>query len=153
MTTRQQPSATRTVDGHDHTEPAASAPDDTPPPADTVSVSDLVEEATEKGVVDWLADQIVEQCTPHGLPLDGDGGLLPALAVAAYEQITSRPSGPVKIELTYDPATQNITAAVERVRPWQLLAPHVSALPLRQLTSIRSSPLAGAARSSAAFDG
>ena len=41
-------------------------------------------------MVDWLADQIIEQCTPHGLPLDGDGGLLPALAAAAAERARSR---------------------------------------------------------------
>ena len=39
-----------------------------------------MQEAREAGVVDWLADRIVEQRTPHGIPLDGDDGLLPALA-------------------------------------------------------------------------
>ena len=42
--------------------------------------------------------------------LDGDGGLLPALAAAAQQRVRSRPSGPVRIVLTYDPNTQQITA-------------------------------------------
>jgi len=63
-------------------------------------------------VVDWLADRIVEQCAPHGLPFEGDGGLLPALVVAAYERVKSRPSDPVTIELTYDPATHTSTVNV-----------------------------------------
>jgi hypothetical protein len=100
------------INGHDDTEPAASALDEPPPAADAVPVSVLVQEAREAGVVDWLADRIVEQCRPHGIPFDGDGGLLPALAAAAYERVASRPSGPVTIEVTYDPDRQRITANV-----------------------------------------
>ena len=83
-----------------------------PPAADAVSVSQLVDEAVEAGVVDWIAAQIAEQCRPHGVPLDGDGGLLPALAAAAYERVASGLSGPVTIEVTYDPVLQRITADV-----------------------------------------
>jgi hypothetical protein len=110
MITRGQPTATGLANGHDGTEPAGSALDDMPPAADAVAVSVLVQEASEAGVLDWLADRIVEQCQPHGIPLDGDGRLLPALAAAAYERVTCRPSGPVTIEVTYDPGRQRITA-------------------------------------------
>jgi hypothetical protein len=54
----------------------------------------------------------VEQCAPHGVPFEGDGGLLPALAVAAHERVRSRPSGPITIELTVDAATQTSTVNV-----------------------------------------
>jgi len=90
------------------TDPAAA--DDTLAADDSVSVAVLVEEAIENGVVDWLADQIVRQCGVHGTPLDGEGGLLPALAAAAQQRVRSRPSGPVRIVLTYDPTTQQSTA-------------------------------------------
>jgi hypothetical protein len=103
----------RTARGPGRQQPAASALDDTPSAADAVPVSVLVQEARQAGVVDWLADRIVEQCRPHGIPFDGDGGLLPALAAAAYERVTCRPSGPVTIEVTYDPGRQRITANVE----------------------------------------
>jgi hypothetical protein len=91
-----------------HIDPAAA--DDMLAADDPVSVAVLVEEAIELGLVDWLADQIVGQCGTGGIQLDGDGGLLPALAVAARERVGSRPSGPVRIVLTYDPITQQITA-------------------------------------------
>jgi hypothetical protein len=91
-----------------HTDPAAA--DDTFAADDPVSVAVLVAEAVEQGVVDWPADQIVTQCGAHGTPLDGEGGLLPALAAAAQDRVRSGPSGPVRIVLTYDPATQRTTA-------------------------------------------
>jgi len=96
---------------HGHTDPAAA--DDTLAADEPVSVAVLVEEAIENGVVDWLADQIERQCGAHGTRLDGDGGLLPALAAAAQQRVRSRPSGPVRIVLTYDPNTQQSTADYE----------------------------------------
>jgi hypothetical protein len=108
MTTTRHVVSTAQDNRQGHTDPAAA--DDTLAADDPVSVAVLVEEAREKGVVDWLADQIVGQCEAHGTRLDGEGGLLPALAAAAQERVRSRPSGPVKIVLTYDPATQQSTA-------------------------------------------
>jgi hypothetical protein len=113
MTTRQQPTATGAVKGHNDTEPAGSALGDMGRIDESVPVSVLVEQALDAGVVDWLAEQITEQCTPHGIPLDGDGGLLPALAAAAWERIASPPSRAVKIEITYDSDRQRITADLE----------------------------------------
>src|SRR5262249_20427380 len=113
MTTALQPTAMGVVDGYEDADAAASALDDTSRPDDPVPVSVLVGEAIEAGVVGWLADQVIKQCTPHGLPLDGDGGLLPALAVAATERARSRRPGPVTVELSYDPDRQRITANVE----------------------------------------
>jgi len=108
MTTTRHVVSTARDNRQGHTDPAAA--DDTLAADDPVSVAVLVEEAIENGVVDWLADQIVRQYGAHGTPLDGDGGLLPALAAAAHERVRSRPSGPVRIVLTYDPTTQQSTA-------------------------------------------
>ena len=77
---------------------------------DPVSVDVLVEEATQAGFIDWLAAQLREQCGPGGIALDGHGGLLPALAVAAQQRVRSGPTGPVRIVVTYDPVTQRTTA-------------------------------------------
>ena len=108
MTTTRHVVSTAQEDRQGHIHPAAA--DDTLAADDPVSVAVLVAEAIENGVVDWLADQIVMQCGAHGTSLDGAGGLLPALAAAAQERVRSRPSGPVRIVLTYDPATQHSTA-------------------------------------------
>jgi len=108
MTTTRQVVSTARNNRQRHTDPAIAA--ETFAADDPVSVAVLVEEAIENGVVDWLADQIVGQCGAHGTPLDGDGGLLPALAAAAQQRVRSRPSGPVRIVLTYDPNTQQSTA-------------------------------------------
>jgi hypothetical protein len=59
-----------------------------------------------------LAGTISEQCDPHGLALYGEEGLLVALGQAASKRVRSRPCGPVKIEVIYDPDTQGITANV-----------------------------------------
>jgi hypothetical protein len=108
MTTTRHVVSTARDNHQGRTDPAAA--DDTLAADDPASVAVLVEEAIENGVVDWLADQIVGQCGAHSIPLDGDGGLLPALAAAAQQRVRSRPSGPVRIVLTYDPTTQQSTA-------------------------------------------
>ena len=108
MTTTRHVMSTARDNRDGHAEAAGA--DDTLAVDDPVSVAVLVAEAIENGVVDWLADQIVGQCGAHGTPLDGDGGLLPALAAAARDRVRSRPCGPVRIVLTYDPTTQRSTA-------------------------------------------
>jgi len=65
------------------------------PVDDPVSVDELVQEATQAGFIDWLAAQLREHCGPGAIPLDGNGGLLPALAAAAQQRIRSGPAGPV----------------------------------------------------------
>jgi hypothetical protein len=98
--------------GDDTDEHVMSEPDELRPVCDPVSVSMLVDEAFEAGIVDWLAGTISEQCEPHGLALHGEEGLLVALGQAASKRAGSRPSGLVKIEVTYDPDTQRFTANV-----------------------------------------
>jgi len=98
--------------GDDTDERAGSEPDELRLVCGPVSVSTLVDEAFEAGIVDWLADAISEQCEPHGLALHGEEGLLVALGQAASKRAGSRPCGPVKIEVTYDPDTQRIIANV-----------------------------------------
>jgi hypothetical protein len=110
MTTPQHPLPTAQGNGQEHVNPAEPSEDtdrDEPVP-----VSVLVEEASEAGVTDWLADQISSQCVPHGRALDGSGGLLPALAAAARERIASR-SASVQVVVTYDPTTEDITVDSE----------------------------------------
>jgi len=113
VTATQNPTTTPAPDAGDDTdERVPSESDELRPVCDPVSVSTLVNEAIEAGIVDWLADTISDQCEPHGLALHGEEGLLVALGRAASKRARSRPCGPVKIEVTYDPATQRITANV-----------------------------------------
>jgi hypothetical protein len=56
-----------------------------------VSVDVLVDEATQAGFVDWLAAQLREQGGPDGIPLDGPGGLVPALTPPSA--LISSPTG------------------------------------------------------------
>jgi hypothetical protein len=113
VTATPNPTATPAPDaGEDTDERAGLGPGELRPVCDPVSVSMLVEEAFEAGVVDWLADTISEQCEPHDLALHGEEGLLVALGQAARKRVRSRPCGPVTIEVTYDPDTQRITANV-----------------------------------------
>jgi hypothetical protein len=107
MTTTQHPLATGPENGQRLAKPAAAS-GATDCREDPVPVSVLVREATEAGVVDWLADQIMSQFVPHRTALDGRGGLLPALVAAAHERISSQ-SGSVQVIVTHDPTTGSIT--------------------------------------------
>lgn len=100
MTTTQDP-----VPSAAHDEPNGTCPDD------PVPVTVLVQEARDAGFVDWLADQIIQQCQPHGMKLDGDDGLPGALATAARERVTSRSAEPVRIAVTYHPTEKRTTVS------------------------------------------
>jgi hypothetical protein len=107
MPAPQHPVPTGQENGQEHAKSAAAS-GATYRHDDPVPVSVLVNEASDAGVVDWLADQIRSQFMPHDWALDARGGLLPALAAAAHERIASR-SASVQVIVTHDPTTGSMT--------------------------------------------
>lgn len=66
--------------------------------ADTVPVALVIEEMTDAGLVDYLAERV----TDDGLALTGPAGVLPKLATAVHHRLTGQPK-PVQFQITWDP--------------------------------------------------
>lgn len=73
--------------------------------SETVPVSVLVDEAADAGMVEWLADRVVDD----QVTLSGEVGLLPALAEAARRQVATAPVS-VHFTVTWDPTSAQLIA-------------------------------------------